>query len=67
MKPQQSILILCDDAANLYKIAAGLRGIPGVKTVRTGTFSQEHVSERKVAMFFPAVAKGNPPPGIEIG
>lgn len=64
MKPSQAILVLCDDAASLPKIAAGIRGIPGVKEARTGAFKQEHYSERRVAMFFPQIAKGQNPPGI---
>lgn len=66
MKQQQSLLILCDDQANLAKIAAGLRGIPGVKEVRAGTFRKEHVMERTVGMFFPTVGKAAQPPGIEV-
>jgi hypothetical protein len=66
MKPQQSILVICDAAADLKKIAAGIRGVPGVKQVRPGTFRQEHISERQVAMFFPSIDKGQAPPGIEV-
>jgi hypothetical protein len=65
MKPTQALLILCNDAADLKKIAAGMRGIPGVNTVRTGCFRQEHVSERQVAMFFPTVPSTQTP-GIEV-
>jgi hypothetical protein len=62
----QAMLVVCDDAANLQKIAAGIRGMVGVKEVRSGTFQHERVLEHKVAMFYPAPVKGNPSPGVEI-
>lgn len=66
MKQQQAILVLCDDAASLQKIAAGIRGIPGVKSTQTGAFRQEHYEERRVAMFFPETPRGQKPPGIVV-
>lgn len=60
MKAKQAMLVVCDDTANLQKIAAGIRGIPGVTETRTGTFSREHVTHHQVDLFIPAAAKGVP-------
>jgi hypothetical protein len=66
MKQQQAILVICTDEADIRRIAAGIRGIPGVKEVRTGAFRQEHYEQRRVAMFFPQIPKGTQPPGIVV-
>ena len=66
MKPQQAILVLCDDAADLAKIAAGIRGMVGVKRTQTGAFRQEHYDRHHVAMFFPTIPRGQNPPGIVV-
>jgi hypothetical protein len=59
VRPKQAIVVIARDDANLKALAGGIRLLPGVDSVRVGTFHKEMAGETAVEIFVPKAQEEN--------